>query len=112
MDYQLVITSDKLEPIHCFGQQYKEVGYPHPEIFLAAARLKGECYCRPIRGKTRSEIQEKVMAQVSKWVDDNLIARCDLSFFNAGSWGYELILTYSIDFEDEADAMLFFLTFK
>ena len=112
MNYQLVITSEGLEPIRCFGQRFKEVGYPHTEIFFATTRLKGECYCRPPRAQRRNKTQEKVMAQVSKWMDDNLIARYDQSFFHAGSWDTEIILTFEIDFEDEGDAILFFMTFK
>lgn len=112
MDYKLVVTSDRLEPILCFGQQYKEVGYPDPVIYFATTRLRGECYCRPVRGKTRGETREKVMTQVSKWAEDNLTARCDLQFFSAGGLDYELILTFIFDFEEESDAVFFFLKYK
>lgn len=105
MDFKVVLTSVQIEhmfkylPVTKFKSKNLE--------FVAKFRLEGACYC--YTSQERSNFAQKYIMQ---WMDDNLLHPHDIVCGYEGSWGSVHKINFMVFFEDEGDAILFFMKYK
>lgn len=102
------IKSDKFERIN-------QVRWFITSSFTALFRIEGSCYSSDQTNNNTSLREhlsecEQPRQYLSQWAQNNLTKRYDIIFPEI--WGFKKNSDFIFLFEDESDAMLFFLTFK
>lgn len=103
-DFKIALTSVQIEPVAQYIPVSSEENYLD---FAAKFRLEGACYC-----SSPQERSYQARNYLLRWLEDNLLHRYDTMLGHEGSWGGVQKIGFMVFFEDESDAILFFLTFK
>lgn len=104
MDFKVVLTSVQIESVFqpVLQHRWKKLD------FDAKFRLEGACYC--YTNQERSNFAQKYLTQ---WMDANLLHSHEIVCSPEGSWGGSVYkINFMVFFEDEGDAILFFLKYK